>query len=136
MRGIVPLLGFKTGAVYYERKSRFAGVSKYPLNKMLKFAFEGITSFSIKPVRFITGLGVVIFIASLGMIAYSIVQHFRGNTVSGWSSMICSLWSIGGLILLSIGIVGEYIGKIYLETKHRPRYSIEKILDEGVGASR
>jgi glycosyltransferase involved in cell wall biosynthesis len=135
LRGIVPLLGFKTGVVCYERKSRFAGTSKYPLNKMLKFAFEGITSFSIKPIRFITGLGVVIFIVSLGMIAYSTVQHFRGSTVSGWSSMICSLWSIGGLILLSIGIVGEYIGKIYLETKHRPRYSIEKILDESAGAS-
>jgi glycosyltransferase involved in cell wall biosynthesis len=136
LRSIVPLLGFKTGDVRYERKSRFAGVSKNPLGKMLKFAFEGITSFSIKPIRFIAGLGVAIFIASLAMITYSIAQHFHGNTVSGWSSMICSLWSIGGLILLSIGIVGEYIGKIYLETKHRPRYSIEKILCEDTGESR
>jgi glycosyltransferase involved in cell wall biosynthesis len=136
LRGIVPLLGFNTDNVYYERKARFAGESKYPLQKMLRFAFEGITSFSIKPIRFITNLGIVIFIASLVMIAYSFVQYFRGNTVSGWSSMICSLWSIGGLILLAIGIVGEYIGKIYLETIHRPRYTIEKILNEVADASR
>ena len=128
LRGIVPMLGYKTCVVYYERKRRFAGTSKYPLHKMLKFAFEGITSFSIKPIRLITTSGMAVFAVSLAMIAYSVIQYFRGNTVSGWSSLICSLWSIGGLILLSIGIVGEYIGKIYLETKHRPRFTIEKKL--------
>jgi glycosyltransferase involved in cell wall biosynthesis len=126
LRGIIPMLGFKTGIVYYERKERLAGETKYPLRKMLRFAFEGITSLSIKPVRFITGMGLVIFAVSFAMILYSVIQYFRGNTVSGWSSMISSLWCLGGLILLSIGIVGEYIGKIYLETKRRPRWSIEK----------
>ncbi|MDR2792562.1 MAG: glycosyltransferase family 2 protein [Treponema sp.] len=134
LRGIVPLLGYKTGVVYYERKERFAGESKYPLQKMLKFAFEGITSFSVKPVRFITGLGVGIFFMSLVMIAYTVIQDIRGNTVSGWSSTISSLWCIGGLILLSIGVVGEYIGKIYLETKRRPRFNIEKIVFEAGNA--
>jgi glycosyltransferase involved in cell wall biosynthesis len=134
LRGIVPLLGYKTGVTRYERKERFAGTSKYPLHKMLKFAVEGITSFSIKPIRFITGLGFAIFIVSLVMIAYSVVQYFRGNTVIGWSSMVCSLWCIGGLILLSIGVVGEYIGKVYLETKRRPRFNIEKMLFEGGSA--
>jgi hypothetical protein len=126
LRGIVPMLGFKTGIAYYERKERMAGQSKYPLGKMLKFALEGITSLSIKPIRMVTILGITIFIMSLLMIIYSVIQYFMGDTVSGWSSMICSLWSIGGLILLSIGIVGEYIGKIYLETKQRPRFIVEK----------
>jgi glycosyltransferase involved in cell wall biosynthesis len=128
LRGIVPMLGYKTGIAYYERKKRLAGESKYPLGKMLKFAFEGITSLSTKPIRMVSVLGVVIFLVSLIMIAYSVVVYFKGDTVSGWSSMICSLWSIGGLILLSIGIVGEYIGKIYLETKQRPRFIVEKKL--------
>ncbi len=126
LRGIVPMLGYKTGIAYYERKERLAGESKYPFGKMLKFALEGITSLSIKPIRMVTVLGIIIFIISLIMIAYSVLMYFRGYTVSGWSSMICSLWSIGGLILLSIGIVGEYIGKIYLETKQRPRFIVEK----------
>jgi len=126
LRGIVPMLGYKTGIAYYERKERTAGESKYPLGKMLRFAFEGITSLSVKPIRMVTILGIIIFIVSLAMIIYSVVQYFVGYTVSGWSSMICSLWSIGGLILLSIGIVGEYIGKIYLETKQRPRFVVEK----------
>jgi len=127
LRGIIPMLGFKTASVYYKRKSRFAGENKYPMKNMFKFAFEGISSFSIKPIRFISILGLLIFIISLGMVVYSIVQHVNNNTVSGWSSIICSIWGIGGLVLLSIGIVGEYIGKIYLETKHRPRFTIEKI---------
>jgi glycosyltransferase involved in cell wall biosynthesis len=127
LRGIVPMLGYKTGIAYYERKERLAGESKYPFNKMLKFALEGITSLSVKPIRMVTILGIVIFIMSLFMIAYSIFQYFTdATTVSGWSSIICSLWSVGGLILLSIGIVGEYIGKIYLETKQRPRFIVEK----------
>jgi hypothetical protein len=128
LRGIVPMLGFKRDIVYYTIKERFAGKSKYTLKKMLKLAFDGITSFSIKPIRLITALGGLIFTVSLVMIVYSITQYFRGNTVSGWSSMICSIWGIGGLILLGQGIVGEYIGKIYLETKNRPRFTVEEML--------
>jgi glycosyltransferase involved in cell wall biosynthesis len=132
LRGIVPMLGFKTGIVYYSRAERFAGTSKYPLHKMIKFALEGITSFSIKPIRMITSLGVLIFCASIGMIIYFMVRHYTGHTVTGWSSTICSLWAIGGLILFSIGVVGEYIGKIYLETKQRPRFHVEELLiDKG-----
>jgi glycosyltransferase involved in cell wall biosynthesis len=126
LRGIVPMLGFKTGIAYYERKERFAGESKYPFGKMLKFAIEGITSLSTKPIKIITYIGMIIFIISLGMIAYSVFQHFYGDTEPGWSSLICSIWSLCGLILFSIGVVGEYIGKIYLETKQRPRFFVEK----------
>jgi glycosyltransferase involved in cell wall biosynthesis len=131
LRGIVPMLGYKTGSVYYSRKERFAGTSKYPLKKMLRFAFEGITSFSIRPIRFITILGIIVFTASLGMVIYSVIQYFQNNTISGWASTIVSIWGIGGLILFSIGIVGEYIGKIYLETKQRPRFIIEHFLYQG-----
>ncbi|GMO59617.1 MAG: glycosyltransferase family 2 protein [Treponemataceae bacterium] len=130
LRGIVPMLGYKTGIEYYARAERFAGESKYPLRKMLKFAFEGITSLSIKPIRMITWLGIVIFCVSVAMIIHFITKHYTGHTVTGWSSTIVSLWAIGGLILFSIGIVGEYIGKIYLETKQRPRYHIEKFLSQ------
>jgi len=130
LRGIVPLLGFKTGVEYYTRAERFAGTSKYPLGKMLTFALEGITSFSIKPIRMITILGVLLFTVSIAMIAYFFVRYFTGHTISGWASIACSLWGIGGLILFSIGIVGEYIGKIYLETKRRPRFHVEQILLE------
>jgi len=126
LRGIIPMLGYKTGIAYYERKERFAGESKYPLGKMLKFAFEGITSLSTKPIRMVSVLGALIFLMSLVMIIYFIILYFMEDTVPGWASMICSLWSIGGLILLSIGIVGEYTGKIYLETKQRPRFIVEK----------
>jgi glycosyltransferase involved in cell wall biosynthesis len=128
LRGIVPMLGFKTGIVYYSRAERFAGKSKYPLQKMIKFALEGITSFSIKPIRMITSLGILIFCASIGMIIYFFVRHYTGHTVTGWSSTICSIWAIGVIILFSIGIVGEYIGKIYLETKQRPRFHVEEFL--------
>jgi len=130
LRGIVPLLGYNTDVVYYSREERFAGKSKYPLRKMLHFAFEGITSFSIKPMRFVTLLGVFLFIASISMIVYFFVRRFSGHAIVGWASIACSLWGIGGLILLSIGILGEYIGKIYIETKRRPRYHIEKFLIE------
>jgi hypothetical protein len=136
LRGIIPMLGFKSGVVYYSIKERFAGTSKYTLKKMLQLAFEGITSFSIRPIRLITTLGMLIFTVSLVMIVYSIKQYFSGNTVSGWpSSMICSLWGIGGLILLGLGIIGEYIGKIYLETKKRPRFTIEEMLCEAANAN-
>jgi len=126
LRGIVPMLGYKTGIAYYERKERPAGESKYPFHKMLRFAIEGITSLSIKPIRIITMLGIFIFIISLGMIAYSVFQYFHKATEPGWSSLICSIWSLCGLLLFSIGIVGEYVGKIYLETKQRPRFIVEK----------
>lgn len=130
LRGIVPLIGYKSEIVTYERNERFAGESKYPLKKMLAFAMDGITSFSIKPIRMITSLGVLIFAGSLIMLIYSIVQHFLGNTVSGWTSTIVSIWAIGGLQILSIGVIGEYIGKIYMETKARPKYIIEKFLKD------
>ncbi|MDR1838805.1 MAG: glycosyltransferase family 2 protein [Treponema sp.] len=128
LRGIIPLLGFKTGVEYYMRTERFAGTSKYPLRKMLKFALEGITSFSIKPIRMITFLGLFIFTISIAMIIYFFVRYFSGHTISGWASIACSLWGIGGLILFSVGVVGEYTGKIYLETKRRPRFHVEKLL--------
>jgi glycosyltransferase involved in cell wall biosynthesis len=128
LRGIIPLLGFKTGIEYYKRAERLAGTSKYPLRKMLKFAFEGITSFSIKPIRMISVLGILLFTVSIAMIVYFFWRYFSGHTVSGWASIVCSLWGIGGLILFSIGIIGEYIGKIYLEVKRRPRYHIEQFL--------
>ena len=130
LRGIVPLIGYKSEVVTYERNERFAGESKYPLKKMLAFAMDGMTSFSIKPIRMITSLGVLIFAGSLIMLIYSVVQHFLGNTVSGWTSTIVSIWAIGGLQILSIGVIGEYIGKIYMETKARPKYIIEKFLKD------
>ncbi|GBR74235.1 bacterial dolichol-phosphate mannose synthase-like protein [Candidatus Termititenax aidoneus] len=128
LRGIIPLLGYKTGVEYYARAKRTAGQSKYPLHKMLNFALEGITSLSVKPIRFITLLGLLLLLVSITMIIWSIYRHFNGHTIAGWASLAVSLWAIGGLIIFSIGIVGEYIGKIYLETKHRPRYAIEEFL--------
>ena len=124
LRGIVPLIGYKSDSVYYERKERFAGESKYPLKKMLAFAMEGITSLSVKPIRMITTLGVGIFTVSIIMLVYFLVRHFMGDTVEGWTSIVVSVWAIGGLQLLAIGIIGEYIGKIYLETKERPKFII------------
>lgn len=128
LRGIVPMIGFQTDVVTYERHERLAGESKYPLKKMLALAVDGITSLSIKPIRFIVFLGGLLFFCSILMLIYSLVQHFLGNTTSGWTSLIVSIWAIGGLQLLAIGIIGEYIGKIYLETKARPKYIIEKVL--------
>lgn len=129
LRGIVPMIGYRTSSVYYEREERFAGESKYPLKKMIAFALEGITSLSVKPIRFITLIGFLIFITSLIMILYFIIRWFIGATVSGWPSIICSVWAIGGLIMLSLGVIGEYIGKIYLESKERPKFIIEKVLE-------
>lgn len=128
LRGIVPQIGYKSTVVEYERNERFAGESKYPLKKMLAFAMDGITSFSVKPIRMITAVGFLIFIGSILMALWSLIQHFRGATIQGWTSTIVSIWAMGGLQILAIGIVGEYIGKIYLETKDRPRYIIEKYL--------
>lgn len=130
LRGIVPMIGYPTDVVYYERGERFAGESKYPLGKMLSFAIEGITSLSTKPIRMITGLGFFIFVVSIGMLIYSLIRHFMGATIVGWTTLMVSLWAIGGLILLSLGVVGEYIGKIYLETKARPRFIVEQFLNE------
>lgn len=130
LRGIVPMIGFSSDVVYYERGERFAGESKYPLGKMISFAIEGITSLSTKPIRLITGLGFFIFIVSIIMLIYSFVRHFMGETIVGWTTLMVSVWAIGGLILLSLGVVGEYIGKIYLETKARPRFIIEQFLNE------
>ena len=133
LRGIVPMIGYTCAAVEYERGERFAGESKYPLKKMLSFAMEGITSLSVKPIRYITMLGFLIFLVSIAMIIYFIARWAIGATVAGWASVICSVWAIGGLILLSLGVIGEYIGKIYLETKGRPRFLIREILEDGDG---
>lgn len=133
LRGIVPMIGYRTGTVEYERGERFAGESKYPLKKMLSFAMEGITSLSVKPIRFITGLGFLVFLVSILMLIYSIVRWAMGETILGWASLICSVWAIGGLILLSLGVIGEYIGKIYLESKGRPRFLIREVLEDEHG---
>ena len=125
LRGIVPTIGYKSDCVYYERKERTAGESKYPLKKMLAFAFDGITSFSIKPMSFIMGAGVFLIICAVAFAIYAFHSYITGNVVSGWTSIVLSLWFIGGLVLFSIGVVGQYIGKIYIEVKERPRYIIE-----------
>jgi glycosyltransferase involved in cell wall biosynthesis len=129
LRGIIPLIGLKSTTVEYARNERTAGESKYPLKKMLAFAFDGITSFSVKPIRLILTVGLIVFIASLVFLAYIIAQSLLGNTVAGWSFIACSLWILGGIQMMSIGLIGEYIGKIYAETKSRPRYMIEKIVE-------
>lgn len=128
LRGIIPMIGFKTDTVSYERNERFAGKSKYPLKKMISFAVDGITSLSIKPIRLITSLGIIIFLVSFILLIYYIVGASLGKTIQGWASLIVSIWALGGLELLAIGIIGEYIGKIYLETKARPRFIVEKYL--------
>ena len=128
LRGIFPLIGFKSDIVYYERNERFAGVSKYPLKKMLNFAWDGITSFSVKPIRMVLNIGIIMFVISIIMLIYALTVKILGNTVSGWTFIICSIWMIAGVQMLSLGIIGEYIGKIYSETKARPRFIIEKNL--------
>ena len=128
IRGMVRLLGFKTAEVYYDRKERFAGESKYPLTKMLNFAVDGITSFSIQPLRMIATIGFIVTILSFVAAVYALVSYLCGSVVAGWTSMLISIWFIGGAILLSLGIIGEYIGKIYKEVKRRPRYHIEKTI--------
>ena len=128
LRGIVPMIGYPTDTVEYERGERFAGQSKYPLKKMLSFALEGVTSLSVRPLRMITGLGFLVFLISLIMIVYNVVRWATGNTVAGWASLACSVGFIGGLILLSLGVIGEYLGKLYLESKDRPRFLIQEEL--------
>lgn len=130
LRGMVPMIGYETAQVTYSRKKRTAGESKYPLSKMMSFAFEGATSLSTKPLRMITTLGFFISAFSILILAYTLVRHFTGNTVIGWTSTVLSIWAVGGLTLLSIGIVGEYVGKIYLETKGRPRYLVKDFLED------
>ncbi len=128
LRGIVPLIGFPSDVVTYERHERFAGESKYPLKKMLNFAFDGITSFSVKPIRMVTTLGIIIFAISILMLIYFLITWCIGWTVPGWTSIVVSVWAIGGLQLLAIGIIGEYIGKIYMETKARPKFIVQEYL--------
>lgn len=129
LRGIVPMIGYRTDTVEYQRGERFAGESKYPLKKMVAFALEGVTSLSVRPLRMITALGFLVFLASLVMIVYNVVRWATGNTVTGWASLACSVWLIGGLILLALGVIGEYLGKLYLESKGRPRFLIQEVLD-------
>ena len=128
LRGIVPLIGFPSARVLYERGERFAGESKYPLRKMISFALEGILSFSIKPIKMIMSLGLLVSAISIAMLLYFLIGYFVGHTVPGWTSTIVSIWAIGGLQLLSVGVIGEYIGKIYLETKHRPKFIIDEFI--------
>ena len=128
LRGMVPLVGFKSSTVTYDRAPRLAGESKYPLKKMLTFAFDGITSFSIRPIRFITALGGITLILSVIFAIYALISYFVHNTVPGWTSTVLSIWFFGSLQLIATGVVGEYIGKIYLEAKGRPRFFIEKYL--------
>ncbi len=130
LRGMFPLVGYKSDIVYYERGERFAGESKYPLSKMLQFAIEGVTSLSVKPIRYITALGFFVFAFSILILIYSFVRHYLGETIQGWTTLMVSIWAIGGLILLALGVVGEYVGKIYLESKGRPRFIIEEFLDD------
>lgn len=130
LRGMFPLIGFESDIVYYDRQARFAGKTKYPLKKMLNFAWDGISSFSVKPLRMICSLGFVILFVSIAIIIYSFIQKLIGNTVSGWTFLSISIWFIGGLQMISIGIIGEYIGKIYSETKARPRYIILEDLNK------
>lgn len=130
LRGLVPMVGYKHSIVEYERKERYAGKSKYPLSKMINFAVDGITSLSIKPITLITRLGIIIFLISLVALIYILIVKFVGKAEVGWASIVVSIWLLGGLQLLAIGVVGEYVGKIYIETKQRPRYIIEENLME------
>ena len=126
LRGMVPLLGFKSAQVFYERGERVAGESKYPLKKMLGFAVEGITSFSNKPIRFVTLLGLICALLGVAMLIYVLVSLFAGNSVAGWASMMMSIWLLGGMQLIALGLIGEYVGKIYMETKRRPKFILEE----------
>lgn len=130
LRGIVPTIGLKTATVEYVREERFAGESKYPLKKMLNFAWDGVTSFSVKPIRAVLTLGIIIFVISLLVLIYALIMNLAGQTVSGWTFIICSIWLLGGVQMASIGLIGEYIGKTYAETKRRPRFIIEKVVGE------
>lgn len=125
LRGIIPMLGFKTSVVEYDRGERFAGESKYPLRKMIHFAIEGITSCSVRPIRLIAVTGMLVALLSVAMLVYTIIGYFQGGTIDGWASMVVIMCFLGGFQIFSIGIVGEYVGKIYLEAKGRPRYAVD-----------
>ena len=129
LRGMVRSLGYPSAIVYYDRHERFAGESKYPLSKMLNFAIDGITSFSVKPLRLITTFGLLFMLIAISIIGYALYAYLMGHTIQGWTSLLVSLWFISGAILTAIGVIGEYIGKIYKEVKRRPRYFIEKIIN-------
>ena len=135
LRGIVPLLGYNTTCVYYDRHERFAGESKYPLRKMLNFAVDGITSFSVKPVRLIFFTGLLLLLLTAAAFVYVFYALFTGRAVAGWTSLMLSVWFLGSIVLLAIGVVGEYIGKIYVEVKERPRYHIDVLLTDRNGKS-
>ena len=126
LRGMVTALGFRTAKVFYDRRERFAGQSKYPLGKMVSFALDGITSFSVRPLRYIAMLGLLFIPISVAVIVYGVAVYCQGNTIPGWTSLLVSVWFIGGAILLALGIMGEYVGKIYKEVKRRPRYFVEE----------
>lgn len=126
LRGMVTALGFRTAKVFYDRRERFAGQSKYPLGKMVSFALDGITSFSVRPLRYIAMLGLLFILISVAVIVYGVAVYCQGNTIPGWTSLLVSVWFIGGAILLALGIMGEYVGKIYKEVKRRPRYFVEE----------
>lgn len=126
LRGMVPLVGYKSTKVYYARKERFAGESKYPLKKMINFAFDGITSFSVAPIHLILNLGILIVLVSFVMMIYALVRKAMGDVVTGWSSLMLSIWFLGGVQLISISVIGEYVGKVFSEVKRRPRYTIEE----------
>ncbi len=130
LRGIVPLIGYRSDYVYYDRHERFAGESKYPLKKMLSFALDGITSFSVKPLKLISNLGILISLLSILGLVYALISYFAGWAVSGWTAIVCSIWLLGGLQMLCLGVVGGYIGKIYSEVKARPRYRVETFLEQ------
>ena len=132
LRGMVPMVGFKSTSVYYEREQRLAGKSHYPLKRMLSLALDGITSLSTKPIRMITVLGFLVAAVSLIAIAWSVIQRLVDNTVAGWASTVSIICLLGGIQLVSIGVIGEYVGKIYMETKKRPRYIIEKRTDKDI----
>ena len=125
LRGMVPLVGYKSTKVYYPRKERYAGTSKYPLKKMIHFALDGITSFSIAPIHLIMTMGIVVMLISIVLMIYTIIEKIQGHIVPGWSSLMISIWFLGGVQLISVSVIGEYIGKVFTEVKHRPRFNIE-----------
>lgn len=131
LRGLVPLIGFPSDIEYFNVTERKAGKSKYTARKMINFALDGITSLSMKPIRWITAAGAVVFLLSIILVVYSFISNLKGSTVSGWTSIIISIWALGGIELMAIGIVGEYVGKTYMETKGRPRYIIKECRDIG-----
>jgi len=130
LRGIIPLIGYKSDVVYYERAERFAGESKYPLKKMLSFAWDGITSFSSKPLKILHFIGSIFIIIAAAILIYTLFSRLRGNYVPGWASVMCSVWFVGGVVVLSLGIIGEYIGKIFMQTKERPHYHIDTYIGD------